>query len=220
MSRSSALNVEYNALTPAGGGGGKRKQVGGSREGKDKTFCDSMLSMLLVSAAESPDFNAKDILERSQKTLDIARCPLVLSVLERMIDNTLAVDESEEFKYTPLTQDEEADGLIDSFHENFKSNHMNSFLPIASNMVYYGKPPEEYEGAMGKNSYILSGIPNHTLSGLDEDPVELTDDEFLNISVKQKGIPLGALLLLHALSVRENKYGLKAPEFIDGRQTT
>ena len=215
--QSSSVRAAQGRSSRGGGGGRPRKQIGGGREDKSKTFCDTMLSMLLLSAAESPDFDAKDILERSQKTLDIARCPLVLSVLERMIDNTLGVNESDEYEYIPLKQDEEAEGIIESFNNNFDGKHKEIFNHMAPEMMYYGNPPEEFEGVMGRNTYILNGKQSKSIKGMDEDPIELTEEELSKISDEKKGIPLGALLLLHALSVQENKYGLKAPEFIDGR---
>jgi hypothetical protein len=203
--------ADLDALTARGQsmkGGGKKEDAG--------SFCQTMITLLLLEAKQSHDFDVQTFLDKAGTTLDdLGQCPLVLHMLNKLIDESMNQTVKENgYVFSPSEED------ADEFNINLEDAYYNRFTPeeqeilksMGPSITFHSETPETFREILGTNAYFLNGsVPEEDeetpLYGLgdDEDPVSLTKEEREAIERKGAGVPLGALLFLYLMCLRDLK---------------
>ena len=187
-------------------GGGKKK----------KSFCEVMLTLLLLELSENEEFNTEVFLKKAGTTLDeLGQCPLVLRALAEIMDETLSQEVPEDgYMYSPtnVTNTAFAEQLESAYANNFTQAEKKALLHSAPPIIYYSKSPEEFEGILGNRPYFLNGAnaqpgEDIRLRGVnmddDEDPVMMTGEE--RELVEKGGVPLGTILFLYLTCLKDHE---------------
>ena len=187
-------------------GGGKKK----------KSFCEVMLTLLLLELSENEEFNTEVFLKKAGTTLDeLGQCPLVLRALAEIMDETLNQEVPEDgYMYSPtnVTNTAFAEQLESAYANNFTQAEKKALLHSAPPIIYYSKSPEEFEGILGNRPYFLNGAnaqpgEDIRLRGVnmddDEDPVMMTGEE--RELVEKGGVPLGTIIFLYLTCLKDHE---------------
>lgn len=193
-------------------------QKGGVQKGSapKKSFCEVMLTLLLLELSENEEFNAEVFLKKAGTTLDeLGQCPLVLRALAEIMDETLSQEVPEDgYMYSPtnVTNTAFAEQLESAYANNFTQAEKKALLHSAPPIIYYSKSPEEFEGILGNRPYFLNGAnaqpgEDVRLRGVnmddDEDPVMMTGEE--RELVEKGGVPLGTILFLYLTCLKDHE---------------
>jgi len=159
-----------------------------NEDSDDEFYCDTMLKLLMLTA-KSDNFSAEKFLEIANRSLDeLGQCPLVLGVLDKIINKALSVQEG----HLPIDAEFPfLDEVFNNFHDEHKEL-LRSFIP----MTYHVTSPEEFEEILGSKPFILhSKYPIQ----YEDDEIEIMPDEREKIG----GVPMGLLVLLYLLAKRK-----------------
>ena len=193
-------------------------QKGGVQKGSapKKSFCEVMLTLLLLELSENEEFNAEVFLKKAGTTLDeLGQCPLVLRALAEIMDETLNQEVPEDgYMYSPtnVTNTAFAEQLESAYANNFTQAEKKALLHSAPPIIYYSKSPEEFEGILGNRPYFLNGAnaqpgEDIRLRGVnmddDEDPVMMTGEE--RELVEKGGVPLGTIIFLYLTCLKDHE---------------
>jgi hypothetical protein len=189
-------------------GGGKAKET--------DSFCQTMITLLLLEARQSHEFDIQEFLDKAGTTLDdLGQCPLVLHMLNKLIDEGMNQNVKEDgYVFSPLDSDAEEFNvnLEDAYYNRFTPEQQEILKSMGPPITFHSETPEAFREILGTNSYFLNGsVPEEVeetpLFGLgeDEDPVSLTKEEREAVERKGAGIPLGALLFLYLMCLRDLK---------------
>lgn len=195
-----------------GGGGGGVQSGGGKKEDEVKSMCDTLLTLLFLEAQQHPGFDAQAFLDKAGMTLDeLGQCPLVLDMLNRLIDATIDETPLEDGYRVKLLDSNPFYSALETAYNTFFSGIDKQILQsIGAPLAFHAQPPETYNELFGGRSYLLNGVPRKEdtpLRGFSEededDPITLTKDEQEVIERGGAGISLGGLLFLYLACLRE-----------------
>jgi hypothetical protein len=196
-------------------GGGSPQAKAQSRKSK---FCDSMLQLLFLEASLNPNFNPQEYLDKAAATLDdLGQCPLVLHVLNQLLDEVENEGGPEPITnnilFTPF-QNEDPDSplqtqlqvLESSFNNRFEPEEREVLANFMTPLTIYSKPPEEYSQLLGTSPFTLSNRLPETeeveVFGIEEDPITITPEE-QTVLKGHGGIPQGALVFFYLVALRD-----------------
>jgi len=187
---------------------------GQNGSGQKKSFCEVMLTLLLLELNE--EFNTEVFLKKAGTTLDeLGQCPLVLRALAEIMDETLNQEVPEDgYMYSPtnVTNTAFAEQLESAYANNFTQAEKKALLHSAPPIIYYSKSPEEFEGILGNRPYFLNGAnaqpgEDVRLRGVnmdnDDDPVMMTGEE--RELVEKGGVPLGTIIFLYLTCLKDHE---------------
>ena len=155
-----------------------------------------MLSALLLKA-QSKGQDVKELVENANKVLDEYQRPLILNIIEKLIDLLLKQDYKQEgYTFVPIEENyDEITSLVDSYTSVFKEDP-----ELLENIAQIHKKTKKYNNILGNNPYLLCGNPPisdstpFVVKDL-EDAIYLTGEE--RADIEEGGIPLGGLILLY-----------------------
>ncbi len=188
----------------------KMFEGGGASLSKEAT-CETMLTLLLFHIKEA-NMNVQDFLDKAGASLDdLGQCPIVLHVLNEMLDEANDMDEKEDsIVYSPI-RSERSNEIMDSIEKSIQGRFSEEEQDVLANLnkpiTFYSKPPEAYSDSMGNNAYMLNnnvkGDSDETaLHGLIyDDEIHLTKEE--RDEIEKGGISLGAITFLYLTCLRD-----------------
>jgi hypothetical protein len=196
-------------------GVGPRTKFGGGGKPK-KSFCEVMLTLLLLELSQHEDVNPEVFLKKAGTTLDeLGQCPLVLRALSEIVDESIGQNVPEDgYLYSPtnVTNTAFAERLEAAYESNFTQAEKDALLHSAPPILYFSKSPEEFEGILGNRPYFLNGARADAgkqvrLRGVDldddEEPVMMTGEE--RELVEKGGVPLGAIIFLYLSCLKDHE---------------
>jgi len=155
-----------------------------------------MLSALLLKA-QSKGQDVNELVENANKVLNEYQRPLILNIIEKLIDLLLKQDYKEEgYTFVPIEENyDEITSLVDSYTSVFKEDP-----ELIENIAQIHKSSGKYENILGVNPYLLCGNPpmgdSTQLIVKDlEDDIYLTGEE--RADIEEGGIPISGLILLY-----------------------
>lgn len=184
-------------------------QEGGSKKGN----CESMLTLLLFHIKDG-NMDVQEFLDKAGATLDdLGQCPIVLHVLNEMLDEANTMDSKDKkIVYKPL-QSETANDVLESienaFQGRFNENEQELLATLSKPIHFFSKPPEVHENSMGTRAYMLNDNYKNDdenddeapLDGLVDDTIHLTKEE--REAIETGGISLGAITFLYLTCLAE-----------------
>jgi hypothetical protein len=196
-------------VAPSFRGGGKKDTSG--------SFCQTMITLLLLEAKQNHEFDVQEFLDKAGTTLDdLGQCPLVLHMLNQLIDISMEQQSKENsYVFSPIESDAEEFNinLEDAYYSRFTPEEQKILKSMGPPITFHSETPEAFREILGTNAYFLNGsvpeegedTPLYGLNQEDEEPISLTRDEREAIERKGAGVPLGALLFLYLMCLRDVK---------------
>jgi len=206
-----------------GGGNRPRENVRAifkiENDEKTKTYCDTVLSLLLIDMRrQMGEFDVDEFLKKVGATvgdLEGKPCPSVLHVLKLLTDRGLEQESSRRgYNFSPeesIEYGEEAlAGLEQRYNENFSEEEKAAFEGLAP-ITYYRRTPAEFQGLLGNQPYFLNGRPGNSdedeeihgvKTGFDIDTMPLYMNKEERHTMTRGGLPMGAIIIMYGVSIR------------------
>lgn len=169
-----------------------------------------MLSALLLKA-QSKGQDVNELVENANKVLNEYQRPLILNIIEKLIDLLLEQDYKEEaYTFVPIEENyDEITSLVESYTSVFKEDP-----ELIENIAQIHKSSGKYINILGDNPYLLCGNPpigdSTQLIVKDlEDEIFLTGEE--RADIEEGGIPISGIILLYLVCMSSSSDEDDAP---------
>jgi hypothetical protein len=199
---------------------------GGKQTIAKQDLCESFLTALLFKAdkiaeSENPELEVQTLVDKAGATLDdLGQCPLVLDLLIRLLQETPKnisplhrLKQGLTFHTTNMDQQTQSqlDELDKAYNTRFTKDEQKVLSRLSPRVTLYSRSPEAYQELLGDRPYMIEEhdmeydeendeIPLH---GLDDDIVLTEEEQEALENTGYGGIPLGALMFLYTLCLKE-----------------
>jgi hypothetical protein len=187
------------------------RKAGQGGGGKDN--CETMLTLLLFHMKENK-YDVQEFLDKAGATLDdLGQCPLVLHLLNEMLDEANEVIHSPAFGKAENLQTEKGavifspvrnetsklvmESLENAIQGRFTEEEQEFLSSLSKPITFYSHPPERFEQTLGSEPYILYDDESEdvVLKGVGDEDIHLTNEE--RNMIEDGGVSLGAVTFLY-----------------------